>query len=299
MNIARSDTMKGSKAVVFTDLDATLLDHFDYNFKAAIDDLQQLEQQGIPVICTTSKTFAELLEIRIKLSNRHPMIVENGAAIIVPQGYFAAELIENLPSKIKSNDSHHGFISLIFSQPRSYWQAMLKALKPSFRGCWKSFDELGCDGIMQATGLSAHDARLANQRDFGEPLLWLGSDQQQQNLINALQVMGAHVLQGGRFLHVSGAGNKADAMTVLKQIYTAQTKQIITCYALGDSQNDLAMLKAADKAALVRSPVNQLSQTIHAASIYHTTNTGPEGWAEAIQHWQLLINQTSQGNNNG
>ena len=273
--------------LIFTDLDATLLDHFDYNFTAATNNLQQLEKLGIPIIFTTSKTFKELLEIRIKLDNRHPMIIENGAAIIIPETYF---LLERLPNEMNYYRQHSGFISLSFSKPRSHWQAILKTLKPRFKDCWQSFEELGSEGIMQTTGLSAHDAKLANQRDFSEPLLWQGDEQQLQDLTTILNEMGADVEQGGRFLHVSNGANKAHAMTVLKKIYAMGTSSVITCYALGDSHNDLAMLRAADKSALVRSPVNQLTQTISAASIYNTQQTGPEGWSEAIEYWQLLSN---------
>jgi mannosyl-3-phosphoglycerate phosphatase family protein len=277
---------------IFTDLDGTLLDHFDYNFKAATKDLQQLERRDIPVIFTTSKTFKELLEIRIKLNNRHPMIIENGAAIVIPEMYFPLKLMQLLPNGVQSHRQHNGFISLSFSKPRSHWQAILKNLKPKFRECWQSFEELGCEGIVQATGLSVHDAHLANQRDFSEPLLWQGNEQQQQDLINVLNEMGADVEQGGRFLHISNGANKANAMKVLMKIYAMQTTDVITCYALGDSQNDLAMLHAADKGALVRSPVNQLSQITSKTSIYHTQHTGPEGWSEAIEYWQLLSNRT-------
>lgn len=281
------------KALIFTDLDATLLDHFDYNFTAAANDLEQLEQRDVPVICTTSKTFKELLDIRVKLNNRHPMIVENGAAIVIPSEYFSAELMQQLPDTVPFTDSHEGFISVSFSKPRAHWQALLTALRPSFNGCWQSFAELGDEGVMQATGLSAEDAHRANQRDFSEPLLWLGNVRQQHDLITALQAMDAHVLQGGRFLHVSGHADKAYAMAVLKKIYALQAPSAtISCYALGDSQNDLAMLRAADKGALVRSPVNQLSQTVSAASIYNTQYTGPQGWSEAIAYWQLLSHHT-------
>ena len=78
--------------IIFTDLDGTLLDHYSYSFEAAIPMLGKLEDLGIPVIPITSKTFAEVSRLRDQLNNRHPFIVENGAAIAIPKNYFDARL---------------------------------------------------------------------------------------------------------------------------------------------------------------------------------------------------------------
>ena len=49
-----------TKTLVFTDMDGTLLDHHTYSFEAAKPALKALEEKDIPVVPTTSKTFAEL-----------------------------------------------------------------------------------------------------------------------------------------------------------------------------------------------------------------------------------------------
>ena len=73
--------------LIFTDMDGSLLDHHSYSFKPAVEMLDKLEIQGIPVIPITSKTKAELLPLRKQLNNSHPFIVENGAAIYIPRNY--------------------------------------------------------------------------------------------------------------------------------------------------------------------------------------------------------------------
>jgi mannosyl-3-phosphoglycerate phosphatase len=42
---------------VFTDLDGTLLDHFDYNFDAALATIADLKVRHISIIPNTNKTF--------------------------------------------------------------------------------------------------------------------------------------------------------------------------------------------------------------------------------------------------
>ena len=74
--------------VIFTDMDGTLLDHDTYSFEAARPTLASLKEQNIPVIPTTSKTYAELIVLRDTIGLDGPFIVENGAAIYIPHGFF-------------------------------------------------------------------------------------------------------------------------------------------------------------------------------------------------------------------
>ena len=270
--------------LIFTDLDGSLLDHYSYSFAPASSALSDLALANIPVICSTSKTFAELQQIRAELANAHPMIIENGAACVIPQAYFSDQLLQQHSAKRQQNDYSY----LCFAKPRAHWVDMLAALKAEFDGCWLSFTELGIDGIMQATGLSAEQAALANQREFSEPLLWQGDAVQQERLIARLQAQGAHVLQGGRFLHVSDACDKGKSMLALSALYQQYSSQPIENYALGDGYNDLPMLYEATHAALIRSPAHDLPKHQSQASIYITQQPGPQGWAEAVKHWQLI-----------
>ena len=48
-----------SMAVVYTDLDGTLLDHHTYAFDEALGAIKALKDRGIPIVPCTSKTRAE------------------------------------------------------------------------------------------------------------------------------------------------------------------------------------------------------------------------------------------------
>jgi mannosyl-3-phosphoglycerate phosphatase len=56
-----------SGAVIYTDLDGTLLDHHTYSAEAASATLSKLRELGIPVIPCTSKTVAETRPIAAQL----------------------------------------------------------------------------------------------------------------------------------------------------------------------------------------------------------------------------------------
>ena len=70
-----------SMAVVYTDLDGTLLDHYTYAFDKALETIKALKAQGIPIVPCTSKTRTETVSLMQALELDNPMIIENGAAI--------------------------------------------------------------------------------------------------------------------------------------------------------------------------------------------------------------------------
>jgi mannosyl-3-phosphoglycerate phosphatase len=70
--------------LIFTDLDATLVDHDTYDFEAARTTLEMLRNKTVPVIICSSKTHAEIEVYRKRMDLRGPFIVENGGAIFVP-----------------------------------------------------------------------------------------------------------------------------------------------------------------------------------------------------------------------
>jgi mannosyl-3-phosphoglycerate phosphatase len=87
--MARLSLMKPDAGmVVFTDLDGTLLDHETYSYSPALEALDLLERQRIPLILCSSKTRAEIELIQGNLRLRHPFISENGGGVFMPRGYF-------------------------------------------------------------------------------------------------------------------------------------------------------------------------------------------------------------------
>jgi mannosyl-3-phosphoglycerate phosphatase len=71
--------------VIFTDLDGTLLDHHSYSFAETEPALRLLRDRNIPWLFNTSKTFAELKQLRIEIGNNWPMLIENGSGVAVPE----------------------------------------------------------------------------------------------------------------------------------------------------------------------------------------------------------------------
>lgn len=267
--------MKPKQWLIFTDMDGTLLDHHSYDFAPALPVLKKLAAQQIPVIPITSKTQAELEQIRKDLDNSHPFIIENGAAVFIPKGYF---------SKQPDDTFEQGqYWVKAFVEPRATWQALIAKHKADYVAQFVTFSDAGIAGIIQMTGLSPDAAAQAAQRQYGEPLKWLGDAQSKQSFIDLLKSQGANVLEGGRFIHISGNSDKGRALQWLAALYQAQSpKKQVSTIALGDSQNDVAMLEVADYAVAIRSPVNDLPAVKRKMGLLVSEAEGPTGWALAV-----------------
>ncbi|MEH6606891.1 MAG: HAD-IIB family hydrolase [Pseudomonadales bacterium] len=279
--------LAGYQILIFTDLDGSLLDHNNYSFEPAVPLLQKLEEHSIPVICCTSKTLAELLPLREILNNRHPFIVENGAGVFIPKGYFvgldAGELLNTEAQWPQLMSDDEGYLGFSFCQPRVHWQHLLQQLPSNMQSNYRSFQSMGIRGIIDATGLSPEKAEQANQRLFSEPLLWQGSEEVKANATTLLKQLGANVLQGGRFVHISGACNKATALNWLAALYQRNCSAPISSIAIGDSDNDISMLEVADRALVIRSPAHTPPQLERSEQVYLSHAFGPDGWVEGIQ----------------
>jgi mannosyl-3-phosphoglycerate phosphatase family protein len=261
--------------VIYTDLDGTLLDHHTYSHAAADPMLAELAQRGIPVVPCTSKTRAELLPLRLALHNRHPFIVENGAAVLIPHGYF-----EQPPEDAGDCD---GYLSHSLVAPRRHWLQLIERLPDDQRRLFRTFSSMPTRQIAELTGLDEDSAARAAEREFGEPLQWLGEDAQREPVYEALRALGARVLEGGRFVHVSGNCDKGLALNWLNDVYAANLGERPVSIAIGDGNNDIAMLEAADHALIVRSPAHPPPTLNRQNGVSISHALGPQGWAEGVR----------------
>ncbi len=260
--------------LVFTDMDGTLLDHDTYSFAAAAPTLEALKNRGIPVIPTTSKTFAEMLVLRKQIDLAGPFIVENGAAAYIPHGFF-----DQKPTGTVWQD---GFWCKSFISSKNYWLKLLEKIKDEYADEFTHFSQMSIEQIQQATGLDEASAKLAAQRQFGEPVLWQGEDSRKQDFIDSIRSRGAYPLEGGRFIHVSGDCNKGDALRWLVSEYERQHHCKARSIALGDGKNDVAMLEAADVAVRIASPSHAPPAVNKDENVFTSTKLGPEGWTEIL-----------------
>lgn len=275
-----------SQALLYTDLDGSLLDHNTYNFEPTKYLLEKLENLNIPVIPSTSKTFAEVKSLRIDLNNRHPFIIENGAAIAIPKYYFSS-----MPEDCFNKSD---FWIIANSQPRQHWNKLIEDNTADFKGEFETFTSIvkakGSQGISDITGLNLKQAELSNKRDYSEPIHWLGTEARKQQFIQTLTSVGGTLLQGGRFLALGDKVDKGSALLQLTKIYQQHNLlPEIHTLAIGDSGNDISMLEAATSAIVIRSKTHSAPILTRNNNLQISENFGPEGWAETVSNWLTIF----------
>ena len=262
--------------LVFTDLDGTLLDHYSYSYEPAIPALQRLAKEEIPLIFNSSKTAAEIRQLRAEIGNRHPFIVENGSAVCVPVGYFTHG---GLPGA----NSEDAFDVQTFGLPYADLILVLHSLRTGAGYRFRGFSDLTAPELAQLTGLNEAAAVLAQQRHASEPLLWEDTDAALQKFILDLQQRRLSLIKGGRFYHVMGQVDKADALHWLTSLYQRTWPQRNwRTVALGDSPNDRAMLEAANIAVIIPPANGEPMRLTRGKDVICPKDQGPRGWLHAM-----------------
>ena len=251
--------------IVFSDLDGTLLDHDTYDWAPARPALDALRQQSFPVVLVSSKTLAELEDLRARMALHHPVVAENGAIIDVPDDYFDVDAW--LHDSVTRDDL------------QSAYQDIRRAGK--FRG--EAFYELGVPGIMRETGLDEAQARRANDRKASEPILWLDTKGRLAEFEQAAAARGLRCVRGGRFIHLMGNTGKGEAVRKLLDAYARKhAGTVVTSVSLGDAPNDLGMLAVTDVAVIIPGRHEHPMSLATGNRVIRPESPGPSGWNEAI-----------------
>ena len=277
--------------LVFSDMDGCLLDHFSYSYESAKPALEKLKELTVPLILTSSKTFAELAALSAELDLGTPFIVENGAGVIIPDGYFSVMpdgLIESGGQWLKT-----------FGPGRAEIINKLHQVRYAGGFSFQGFADMSNSEVAACTGLSEQQSALARERQFTEPILWQDSEARWQDFVMHISEQGLCSIRGGRFIHITGGGDKGQALIWLRSCYHQEYDSEPLVMALGDSENDVGMLAQADFPVVVRSPVHAPPPVAGRDDILVTDKMGPEGWNLAVLDRLRFYSDTGFHNDSG
>jgi mannosyl-3-phosphoglycerate phosphatase len=247
--------------VVFTDLDATLLDEATYSFEPAREALAALAARRIPLVLCSSKTRAEMERWALALGTSWPLVAENGGSLLWAQG----GVYRTQPR----------------GTPRSRLVAALADIAGETGSALRGFASLSADEVEAITGLGPAAAREAMAREHDEPFLVDAGDM--AAVAAAAERRGLRVTRGGRFHHLTGPADKGQAVREIMATYRAGGHPVQSV-ALGDAANDLSMLQGVDRPILVPRPDGapdaELARSLPQAEL--APAPGPEGWNAAV-----------------
>lgn len=248
------------KLIFYTDLDGTLLDHHSYSWDAAKEAIDGIRKGNAELIFNSSKTIEEMKGLQEEIGLSSPMIIENGGAIHIPDGYFTKQ-----------------YATIVLGKAYEDIIAALSPLKKEFN--FKGFADMTIADVTFLTGLSEDKAQLSKMRTSTEPIIWQDSEEKLIEFSSIIEEKGFQIVKGGRFYHVCGLSDKGHALNYLQELYKENyPHDDFVSIALGDSPNDIAMLEAADHSFVVERP----EQGYMTDQFNHAGGMGPEGWNRAV-----------------
>ena len=264
----------GHEIIILSDIDGTIMSHSDYDSGCFMDTMDILKYHNIVVIPVTSKTILELEMLQSIFKFPGPRIAENGGIISISANH------------TYDIDCHHETIIKVLSElPKSVLSQM------------KCLSKLSIREIQEITNLPHAQAESARTRLASETFTWTGTVDCEKRLILHLREHNLRLVKGGRFYHVIGLRDKAQASKKLIEfMYGKKPNSSFEVWALGDAENDFSLLKLADKRAIIKNTkIDQSYLVKNLKSAYFSKQEAPFGWAESIEKLTQKQLETSIG----
>jgi mannosyl-3-phosphoglycerate phosphatase len=259
------------KLIIFTDLDGTLLNHEDYSFEDAKPALNRIKKNNIPLIIVTSKTRKEVEILQKELDIEEPFIVENGGGIFFPKKY------KNF--KISSCFSKNGYRVVQLGKSYEEIRKFVEKIKDKFEVI--GFGDMSVEDVMKYTGLPYEKAKLAKEREFTEPFL-IKDESKIPQLQKLAMEEGIKITKGGRFYHFIGVNqDKGKAVELTIKIFQLNINKKIISVGLGDSQNDIPMLKKVNIPVLIKK-FDGSYENVNIPNLIKAPFSGSKGWNFAV-----------------
>lgn len=270
------------RLLVFTDLDGSLLDSVTHSFEPARGALECLRARSVPVVLVSSKTRAEIEQLRRAMNSPDPFVAEHGGAVFVPTGYFGVP-----PRGAKAHAGYPGYDVLELGLPYSSLRKTLQRVAALSGMELRGFGDMTPEEVGERTGLPRNTAVLAQQRAYDEPFVMCGPQAAQARVLCTIEEASLHWTRAGRFHHLMGANDKGRAIRVVTQWYRERWRQTdaaveIVTVGIGDSLSDRSMFAQVDYPILVQRPDGTYDPDAYLPGLSCANGPGPVGWSRAV-----------------
>ena len=279
MTKKKNNTLK--KRIIFSDLDGSFLNEDNFAYGNNVELVRKLLKENNFIVFNSSKTFIEIKEFLDNINIDLPFICENGGGIyatkdILPKNHQYRDrfCIVSESERIKNNTKFN-----------------LEEIKKIFSSKIMFLKDLSIEEQIKLSGLDKKSLLSAMNREFTEIVVMNSCENVQKDFVTYLNLRNLNISKGGRFHHISSKFNKGQAMLRLvnefKKYYS--NVEFITI-AIGDSNNDLEMLNAADFSCLIKNRSNnELVKKINCSNLYISKNSAPYAWEEYIENYLVKI----------
>ena len=151
------------KIIVFSDLDATLLDRDTYSWKPAKKAIGTLKKRDASLVMVTSKTLAEVTPLHQELGFDDPFIFENGGGVAFHKDTPLGRHLLSSKAEIMEFD-RKGVAVLAFGKRYEALVQSLAEISAEVGVPLPGFSMMSLETVAGATGLSAEEAAKARVR---------------------------------------------------------------------------------------------------------------------------------------
>jgi mannosyl-3-phosphoglycerate phosphatase len=219
------------RVVVFADVDQAFL--ASQSSTAPFEAEEILAREHVALVLCSNMTRTELEACQQELQIKHPFICENGAAVLVPEGYF--------PFEVPCDRELTGYHAIEFGKPYHEVVAMLHRTATRLDIPVIGFSDLSIERVARECGLSLARARLAKLREYDEPFRLVNfTPEARERLWRGLRGFRLGCTYRSSFEHVGTAVNKRMGVGVLSSLYRRAFGRLVTV-GLGSSENRAAL----------------------------------------------------------
>ncbi|MGK0290193.1 MAG: mannosyl-3-phosphoglycerate phosphatase family protein, partial [bacterium] len=163
--------------------------------------------------------------------------------------------------------------------------SILKKIRLDHNFSFQGFSDWSSEELSDITNLPLEKAKKAKARICSEPILWDDSEESFSKFKEIIQGHNLGLIQGGRFIHVTGQTNKGKGVLWLKQQYqNYNPEDNLTTIGLGDCPNDIAMLEVVDMPVVIDSVKREpLKLGSSYPNTIYTNRQGSVGWQYAMK----------------
>jgi mannosyl-3-phosphoglycerate phosphatase len=237
--------------VVFSGVDGGLVEPAG-GWDAARVALGALARLRIPLVLCSSRPRAELSLLTRLWGLDAPMIVENGAAVLVPAGHFRG----GVPGAVRDGDCER--LTLGPARERLAWE----------------LQELAREAGVRLPG-------AAEGYEYTVPVRL--DEREAAALASLAQRRGLGLVRGPRYWHLCGGADKGLAVRTVMSLYQREGP-LPRAIAIGAWPTDVPMLKAVHRPVLMPTPAGSVEPELAAAvpRAERAARGGAQGWSEAV-----------------
>jgi mannosyl-3-phosphoglycerate phosphatase len=255
-------------------LDGGLLDPLTRDYRPARPAIAALADAEVPLVLCSSRTRAEVLHVSRIFGLGAPVVVENGAALLVPEGHLAGG--------VPGAETSDGWHVLRLAPPRESLRLALAQTAAAARVRPRLCSDLTSAERRERDAPPAFPGRPPAPREHTEPFV-LDGEEDAAALAREAEARGLRLVRGQGAWHLCGGADKGLALRTLLALY-AREGSLPHSIGLGTWPIDLPMLRAVQRPIALPTPSGEVHPEIAGGLIRaeRAWRGGAGGWADAV-----------------